>query len=132
MSINSSDISSLPVSLSSLDENDEFILVDKSITQDENGNEAKDGIPYKVTLKKISEYLKPPPPVAGQKGKRGDKGEPKGTTGLMGARGFTGALETKVNQSASGGFGKEGPRGHTGEKGDRGEKGVRGYRGIPV
>ena len=50
MSIEPTDITKLPESSAPLDDLDEFILVDKSITQNELGELLEGGQPSKVTI----------------------------------------------------------------------------------
>ena len=74
MSLNATDVSSLSESLAPLDDADEFILVDKSIKRNELGQLLNDGLPVKVTVKKIKEYLTPAT-IPGQNGLDGAPGQ---------------------------------------------------------
>ena len=127
--------------IQSLSNNDEFMVVDKSVTSGKDASSS--GKTTRVTLNQLKEAVS----ASGAKGDKGDQG-PQGVQGAQGARGpagadgargpagatgqkgATGATGARGATGATGGQGPKGDRGATGPAGPRGATGATGTRGA--
>jgi len=111
--------------IQSLNNDDEFMVVDKSITSGDDASST--GKTAKVALWQLKDAVS----ASGPKGDKGDQGNtgpagPKGSTGSQGVQGATGA---KGAAAQAGGPGSKGDQGPTGPKGSTGSQGPTGPTG---
>jgi hypothetical protein len=114
--------------IQSLDNDDEFMVVDKSITSGDDASST--GKTTKVQLWQIKEAVS----ASGAKGDTGDRGNtgpagPKGSQGSQGATGANGGVGADGLKGSQGVQGATGSNGSNGANGDKGAPGVAGAKG---
>lgn len=108
-------------SIQNLSDDDEFVVIDKNMT---NGNDASStGKTSKVSLAQLKNEI-------GTKGLKGDLGK-QGEKGIKGNSGIQGVTGAKGLPGFKGDVGEPGISGEDGIKGYRGGKGQRGSKGLP-
>ena len=114
-------------SIQNLSDNDEFVVIDKSVAFGEDASST--GKTSKVSLAQLKQAVL----ASGQKGSQGTQGDegPKGFDGPAGIKGNVGEPGEKGKPGETGPDGSEGGSGERGPKGFIGDDGFEGDPGLP-
>lgn len=114
-------------SIQNLSDNDEFVVIDKSVAFGEDASST--GKTSKVSLAQLKQAVL----ASGQKGSQGTQGDegPKGPDGEAGIKGKVGEPGEKGKPGETGPAGSEGGSGERGPKGFIGDDGFEGDPGLP-